>query len=377
MPGRDDAATELHRWLETLIISVGAPLLGLLASRSDPYLIHAAFPWLALVPMLVGAKHGLRPGLISALVLSAGASVHALRLQTLSPQLASWVAGCLLAGAIAGQFRDAARRRRWLLDERANGLVLQLERTRRSRELLEISHGRLAQRMAAPALSLEDSILKAETKFARASTRAELARALLEALSSQAIVQVASFHRVLPGRRLVPEPIAQLGASEAAAEPHALVMRALATGRFASIADAETLALSPVRDHSVVAALPIATTDAQLVAVVAIHRMPFLSLAPGQLRHTLLLAGYLADLMEDRLKSIEPMRPLSLTARRAKRALTPMAAPAPLGRGPANPSELAVIGGRALAADGGGHRAGLALAASFKAPKSRRGPNSL
>ncbi|HEY2734457.1 MAG TPA: hypothetical protein VGI70_10760, partial [Polyangiales bacterium] len=163
MPGRDDATTRLHAWLETLTISMTAPLLGLLASRADPYLIHASFPWLALVPLLVGAKHGLRPGLISALVLSGGASLHALRLHALSPQLASWIAGCLLAGAIAGRFRDVARRRRWLLDERANGLALQLERSRRSRELLEISHGRLAQRMAAPATSLEDSIQGAES----------------------------------------------------------------------------------------------------------------------------------------------------------------------------------------------------------------------
>jgi hypothetical protein len=144
----DDPTTRLHRWLETLTISMAAPLLGLAVQRGDPYLVATAFPWLALVPLLVGASHGLAPGLVSALLLGAGASAHAVRFDALTPDLASWIAGCMSAGAIAGHFCDAARRRRWLLDERANGLALQLQYAQRARQLLEVSHAQLEQRTA-------------------------------------------------------------------------------------------------------------------------------------------------------------------------------------------------------------------------------------
>jgi polysaccharide biosynthesis protein PelD len=323
-------------------------------------LVGAAFPWLVLVPLLVGASHGLAPGLVSALLLGAGASAHAVRFDALTPDLASWSAGCLSAGAIAGYFCDAARRRRWLLDERANGLALQLEHAQRARRLLELSHARLEQRTAAPLSSLDAALEHAEQRMARLSTGAELAQALLEMLAGQGIVQAATLYRVLDTDRLSPNPIAQLGDARVGSRPHPLVQRVLATGRCASGADPEVLGAAAAQDWSVVAALPLATASARLVGVVAVHQMPFWGLAPEQLRNTLLLASYLADLMEDRLKTLD--------AQRSALTLPRLRPPPPLGgaRAPQLPTfQLAAHGG-SLAR----------LGQSLKAPKSRPDPNS-
>lgn len=371
---RDDWTSRLHRWLETLTITMAAPLLGLLASRSDPYLVHASFPWLVLVPLLVGAKHGLAPALVSAVLLSAGMLTLAQRAHELSPELASWVLGCLVAGAIAGQFRDAAKRRRWLLQERANGLALQLERVQRARELLELSHVRLQQRMAAPPSSIEASMEDAEGRMAELSTAEDLGRALLDVLASQGIVQAASLYRMQAGRTLSPLPIAKLGSRSAATHPHALVLRAVASRRFAAAVDDEQAARVAVRDQSVVAALPLLTASSKLVGVIAVHRMPFMAFAPEQVRNTHLLASYLADLMEDRLEAVQrSQRTTSPRLRAVTKTLSLPLPPPPLGLRSSNRDrvglERAANGGRlALIAS--------AKAAAAKAPKSRPGPSS-
>jgi hypothetical protein len=371
---RDDSTTRLHRWLETLTISMAAPLLGLVAHPADPYLVAAAFPWLALVPLLVGASHGLAPGVVSAVLLAAGATAHGLRFHALQPELASWAAGCLITGAIAGQFRDAARRRRWLLDERAHGLSLQLERAQRARQMLALSHERLEQRTAAVASSLDASLQDAEQRMAQHSTGAELGQTLLEVLAMQGIVQAATLYRVLDAARSRATPIAQLGAARVGAEPHALVRRVLETGGFAGSADAETFASGAARDWSVVAAVPVSSASGRLVGVVAVHQMPFMALAPDQLRNTLLLASYLADLMEASLKRLEP-QPSAAARKRAKPPLM-LPAPPPLGASAALARNTATRG-QLPAFEVAAHGGRLALiGASLKAPKSRPGPNS-
>jgi len=48
----------LRSWLEILAITVVIPLGSSWINPDDPFLFYAAFPWLALVSLLVGAQHG-------------------------------------------------------------------------------------------------------------------------------------------------------------------------------------------------------------------------------------------------------------------------------------------------------------------------------
>jgi hypothetical protein len=133
----DSSTGALRRWLESLTITMLSPLLGLAISRSDPFLIRADFPWLVLVPLLVGAQHGMLPALASAALLGARAYWQAATGGGLTTDVVSWLVGCLLVGAIAGHFRDRMQRHKELLLDRVLELGEQLQRAPRVRHVVE------------------------------------------------------------------------------------------------------------------------------------------------------------------------------------------------------------------------------------------------
>ena len=126
-----------RRWLETLTITMLSPWFGFWANRSDPFLIHGDFPWLALVPLVVGLQHGVAPALASAGLLGARAYLQAVNQVEPIAVTLHWIVGCLIVGALAGWFRDRAVRRYDLLQVRAFDLLEQVQRARSVRHVFE------------------------------------------------------------------------------------------------------------------------------------------------------------------------------------------------------------------------------------------------
>ena len=140
-----------RRWLETLTITMLSPWFGFWANRSDPFLIHGDFPWLALVPLVVGLQHGVAPALASAGLLGARAYLQAVnQVEPISVTL-HWIIGCLVVAAAAGFFRDRAVRRYDLLQVRAFDLLEQVQRARSVRHVFE--HKPVEAEPATPAAS--------------------------------------------------------------------------------------------------------------------------------------------------------------------------------------------------------------------------------
>lgn len=317
----DDASPGLRRWLETLTLTVAAPVIGYAVSHGDPYWVHGPFPWLVFIPLLVGAEHGAAAAVISASLLAAGAGSFALRSGGVVLDVAFWSGGLLLVGALSGHFRDAGRRRRWLLDQRANGLAEQLERAQRARYLLQLSHDRMEERLGASGFSLDAALEEAARRMAKHTSSAELGKVVLDVLASQAIVRAASLYRVESDGKLSRLPVAVLGTQPTAAEPHFLVERAFNTRRLAAIVDAETHAYHDLHDHRVLVAVPLVTASGKLIGVLAVHRMSFMAFQSEQLRNLLVLTGQLADMTEDRAKSLENTRRLTAQRETARRKL--------------------------------------------------------
>jgi hypothetical protein len=134
----DTSASSARRWLEAVTFTMLSPLLGLAISRSDPFLIRADFPWLVLVPLLVGTQHGLMPALASAGLLGARAYGQAILGQGPSSDLVSWIIGCLLVGAIAGHLRDRTDRAKGIALEHMRKLAAQLQEARLPQHVVEI-----------------------------------------------------------------------------------------------------------------------------------------------------------------------------------------------------------------------------------------------
>ena len=291
------------RWLEVLVITAAAPVVGSLVAPGDAYLLRAPFPWLVLAPLLVALQHGLWAGLCSSALLSSGALWYVMAVAAVpATTLASWSMGSVLVAIIAGQLRDSARARSQNLEQRSEELQDRLERSERSRHLIQLSHAKLVERVAASRSSLVAAIEGAQRRMSDAHSMHELGKVLLDALASQGNLHAASAY--ITGRDhkfLVTQPVASFGASGASSARHPLVVRAFETGRLAAIAPASD---KNPRDRSVLAAVPLITSARKVVGVVAVHEMPFMAFQTEHLQQLFVLAGHLADMLFDRWSAL-------------------------------------------------------------------------
>src|SRR3954452_15557692 len=185
----DEARGPREMWgrtAEVLALTLAVPLVATLARVADPFFVHATFPSLVLVAILIGAQHGLLATLIATGLWSAGAWGHAVASGTSVEGLRSWSLGCSIVALVTGWFRDQAERRGQQLGARAavaEARQLQISRAHRS---LQLSHARLEERLLAGDVSLESVLRHASRELGRASTAEGIYGVVLEVLAGQA-----------------------------------------------------------------------------------------------------------------------------------------------------------------------------------------------
>jgi hypothetical protein len=319
------------RLVETLVITAALPAAGYALQNPDPFLLQASFPWLVFAPLLVGVQHGLSLGILSAVLSLLGAWAHSdlgIWLGATAPgsstlgespfqALAPWGTGCLLAAIVAGHFRDRWEKTGTALVVEHAELARRLRRTDSAHAVLRLSHARLEERLAAQAWSLDSCLRDATRQLEDLTSFADLGRVVLDVLASQAMVQSASlFVPAARARRagaagrqpswlgarrgpiLDRSPLATLGNEPSPRSTHPLVKSAWATRRLQAVTGApEDAGLDP----SVLAAVPLLTSEGQLLGVIAIHDMPFLAFQSDNLTTLARLTSHLADVIEQRL----------------------------------------------------------------------------
>ena len=57
-------------WIETALLVLLVPALGLWLNPSDPLFVRSAFPWAVLAPLLAGLRYGFAPGFAAAAALA-------------------------------------------------------------------------------------------------------------------------------------------------------------------------------------------------------------------------------------------------------------------------------------------------------------------
>jgi hypothetical protein len=298
------------RWVEVVVFSSAVPLLRVAFGCHDPFLWEAACPWLFLLPLLAGALHGALAALLSAGLLSGLLFADA----AVVPQLAArWGLPCCALGVIAGRVADAERERVERLRRRIQQLTAALSRERTSRQVLQVSHRRLAARLPPPSSCLQASLDAVTARLVGSRSWPERGQLVLGVLAEHAAVQAASLFVVdQSGAALAESAVAQLGDTTAPARD-LLVQRALRSGKLAMPAEPESLVAASAE---VLAALPLVCRGRAL-AVVAIQQLPFEAFEPGHLQESMLLLAMLAAAIAESLLLTAPEQPepLALEAR--------------------------------------------------------------
>lgn len=282
-------------WIEIVAITVVVPLCIYFFHPRDPFLLNAGFPWLVLIPLLIGAQHGLRGAVASSALLSAGAWL----LGGSVTSIAQWCAGGLSAGVVSGYCRDRIRARLSHSSQLVEEYGARLARLSRAHAVLKLSHQRLEERLSAQSWSLAAAVDEAERRLSSCESPSSAAQVALEVFFNHAMVQSASLLlRPITARASSNDTDAlvlqgQLGPARSVDIHHPLIERALETGRLVAIdvhADASG-------DSSVLAAVPLSTASGAKLGVLVVHEMPFMAFQAAHLKNLASLAQYIGDLL--------------------------------------------------------------------------------
>ncbi|HDZ57383.1 MAG TPA: sugar transporter [Pseudomonas xinjiangensis] len=302
-------ASGVGSWLETVSLTALAIGLGLWLTPNDP-LQTGGFPWALLAPLLVGVRYGFVKALASAAILVA--TLLVLRnggLPAYEVMPAKYIIGTLVSSMLVGEFRDLWERRLQRLQMANEYRQYRLDEFTRAHQILRISHDRLEQRVAGSDQSLRSSLLILRERMRELEEHKEaltsLAEPILALLGQYGSLRVAALYLVENRERLAPMPLAAMGEMAELDSNDPLVRLCIEKGDLVSVRE-EFIERGEHRSFSSLqACVPLIDTEDNLLAILAIRKMPFFVFNDRTLSLLALLAGHVADLLQSDAKALK------------------------------------------------------------------------
>ncbi len=295
----DVLAPVLHHrlmWLETVVITLCAISLGFFFQRNNVFQIGGEFPWIWTAPILIALRYGVAPGIVSSLILT---SVWLL-MDYLSGNHERFPEQFFLGGSIlvllCGEFSAAWGIRLRRAEETKHYLDERLSRITLRHLLLRLSHDRMEQEILTKPVTLRDALGgMRKLTAAQGDSKLPASYSLLQLLTQYCQLESSAIF-------VFSAEEGYLRTSEIGSPPelksndplliYALEHRTLSHLLIDDLADSELP--SP---FLVIA--PILTSDKKQLGVLAIDRMPFLSLNEENLQMLSVMLGYYADCVNE------------------------------------------------------------------------------
>ena len=288
-------------WIETALLVLLVPALGLWLNPSDPLFVRSAFPWAVLAPLLAGLRYGFAPGFAAAAALAL-ATIAAwkgtLPLRFPAGDLsAQRTVGLVLCGMITGEFSGLWRRRLEALETVHGHQRLRFESLVRSHQALRVSQDLLESRLGGGPPTLREALRAlADLAVVDEGGREALARQILDLFATFAQVrQGAVFLAAEPDAPLPAKATAALGAAPELSDP--IVEEALRRRELVAFDSAVVATKAGARAGAVVLAAPLEDVEGQLWGVLAVSDLPFSAYGPEARARIAALAGHVADLL--------------------------------------------------------------------------------
>ncbi len=213
----------------------------------------------------------------------------------------------LIAGSIAGQFRDywASHLRR--LHALSNYHQKRLAQFSSSFHLLELSHAQLERQLAGTTISLRTSLQRLKQQLQTREVNREcplggIGAWLLDFLAEVGNLHVAAIYAIDEHGKLAAAPVSVLGEAKELPPTHPLLLEALSTGAVTSIHAHD------LDSGTVIAIVPLVDSHRHVHGIVSINAMPFIAIH----QRTFDVLGIIARQMGDILTSHNPAQPGAL-----------------------------------------------------------------
>jgi hypothetical protein len=284
--------------IELMVLALLAP--ALVVTFAEPALVRELLPALTLVPVLFGVRYGFIMGLGSALLVSGLMLGMHLTVPPLAVFSKVHMAVTLLAGCLAGHFRDQWSRALRDAGAEAQRYQARLARFTTSYHLLQASHAQLEHQLAESPPSLRATLQELKTRFpstgaGSAATIAGIAPDVLALLAQCGNLHGAGLHLADADGGIDTSALAVIG-TPAPLSPHDPLLRnAIENGATASLDAAHSQA------GRLIAVVPLIDSAGRLHAVVAIHQMAFFAVHWRTFDLLGIVARQVADLLSERL----------------------------------------------------------------------------
>ncbi|APZ43395.1 PelD GGDEF domain-containing protein [Acidihalobacter ferrooxydans] len=209
----DHASTRLSllAWAEIALLAPAGLGLAIFLDHQAPF-TAGGFPWLWLIPLLLGLRHGLAAAALSSLLLIAGGvAAHTLAISAAAPPLLQIVGG-LIAVLSAGQYGTNWRARLEANQRRTEYAEERLEALSRAYFITRISHDRLEEALITQPMTLRGALEQLRPVAERAAQGLDESTAtdLLQLLAQYCRFETAGVH-LARNDRFDPQPLAALG----------------------------------------------------------------------------------------------------------------------------------------------------------------------
>ncbi|WP_343548701.1 PelD GGDEF domain-containing protein [Ralstonia sp.] len=292
--------------LETLGAVVAAIGLVWLFVPDNPLLLGYGFPWMWLVPLILALRYGTLLGALAALVVLGAWAVFYGQTAAAGSFPRMYFLGGLMLVLIGGQYGDIwgarlsrARTVNGYLNDRLAALT-------KNHFLLRLSHERLENDLLAKPTTLRDTLTQLRNIALAAREHgtgdnapdvAQLPGAVpfLQWTAQACQLEVAAMVRVT-GNRIDTEPVARVGTPFDIVADDPLIRHCIDTHTLGHPQAPELRNVNNPEDSSrYVACAPVLSGADELIGLVVVHQMPFLSLSYENLQFLLVLLGYYAD----------------------------------------------------------------------------------
>lgn len=293
MDNRTDTRFAIVVWAEVVLLPLAGLALAVWLFRARPFTV-SPYPWLWLIPLLLGLRYGLAPAVLATLVLAVGGiAAHWFGMSGEAAPLIQ-LAGGALAALSAGQYSSRWRERLKAAQARTDYTEQRLESLTRAFFITRLSHDRLEEALITRPVTLRGALeaLRGLNAESHAGISAAGAKALLQLLAQYCRFESAALHLYRDGR-LGDEPLAALGLRAALEWADPLLSYALEHEHTAYHSVDQLAELE--RGGCYRAVFPLIDSAGERLGVLVVRDLPLLALTEENLSAATAMLQYFAD----------------------------------------------------------------------------------
>jgi hypothetical protein len=290
--------------IETIVISSLAVLFGYWFSSDSSVIAAQQITWLVIGPLLSGLRYGFAYALSSAFIIIGLLFVRFHQLPGANDSLLTVCLALLMTAFVAGEFNHYWRRKLKKLEASVRYLDQRLAQADNTSKILEQSHQRLEQSVASQS-SLRDCILAMREQISSTDSDndhlSKLGPIILRFLSDHADIQEASLYAIDNDNCLNPKAICTLGNPVSLDITNPLVTEAIAGRKTVTIK--KQIIDEQGYCGSTLLAIPLVDVFGNLWAIINVHKIPFRSYTPENIKMIAVLASYIGDELGQKMLS--------------------------------------------------------------------------